>query len=198
LIFWIGILIGCVFGWYAVKLGFFESWVLLFNIVVSVYLAIFLGPIIIELVPSAGDMPYAEILAIFATALVVLLILYLISISFIISDLQVTFPKLIDTLFSAVLGFLAGFLVWSFFALMIFMSPLSQNKIIKGLGFNAKGRQTVVSNVAWWCNRVHNFAAEASSNESPKQLVSSLLKAEEGTEMIPSDSNTPDSNVPSK
>lgn len=199
MIFWIGILIGCILGWYAVKSGFFESFLMLFNIVISVYLAIFLGPIIVNQVPSAADIPCAKILAVFSTALGVLLILYLISISLILSDLQVTFPKVVDTLFSAIAGFLAGFLVWSFLALLIFMSPLSQNEIVKTLGFNAKGRQTVVSHMVWWCNRVHSFAGYENSNENPRQLVSSLLEVDENSSgASPADPNIPDSNSPAE
>lgn len=42
MVFWIAILVGGAFVWLGVRMGFYQSWCLLFNIVVSIYLAIFL------------------------------------------------------------------------------------------------------------------------------------------------------------
>ncbi len=44
--FWIGILIGVLFAYFAVKIGFYETLIMMFNVVISVFLGIFLGPTI--------------------------------------------------------------------------------------------------------------------------------------------------------
>jgi hypothetical protein len=44
MVFWAGILVGGLFIWFAVKIGFYEMWATLFNIVISIYIAIFLSP----------------------------------------------------------------------------------------------------------------------------------------------------------
>ena len=111
--FWIGIFVAAVFAWFAVKIGFYEIWAMLFNIVISIYLAIRLRPVVPKFFPAAGAAPYSDVLIIVAIALGVFLILHGITYVFLTSQFAVPFPKLFDILGAGVLGFLTGFLYHS-------------------------------------------------------------------------------------
>ena len=97
MIFWMGILVGGVFAWYAVKMGLYVMWAVLFNIVISVYLAVFLGPVIVDIVPAAGDATYGNILTIIGTAIAAFLILHCISHVFVTGVFSVSFPRIFNS-----------------------------------------------------------------------------------------------------
>ena len=40
MVFWIGILVGGLFAWFAVKMGFYETWTFAFNIIICTALAL--------------------------------------------------------------------------------------------------------------------------------------------------------------
>jgi hypothetical protein len=195
MVFWLGVLFAMVFAWFAFKIGFYETWALVFNIVVSVYLAIFAGPVILELVPAAGDTPYATILAMISTAVVAFLILEAISYSLITGRVGVTFPKVLDALGGPALGFAGGFLVWSFICLLICISPICGNKVIKAIGFGDEARQTTISNICWWCNAVHRFVAFEDAERTAEKEIDALLRTAEPEKQKdtepPADSNEP-------
>ena len=136
MVFWIGILVGGLFAWFAIRMGFYETWVMLFNIVISVYLGVFLGPIIANIV-AVADAPYSNVLAILAIAIASFLILYGISYIFFTSQFNIPFPKVFDILVAGFLGFLAGFLVWSFVSFLVCIAPISQNTFVKEIGFGS-------------------------------------------------------------
>ena len=54
MVFWIAILSGVLFAWLAVRLGFYATWILLFNVLLSIYVAIFLAPLVVDFAPSSG------------------------------------------------------------------------------------------------------------------------------------------------
>jgi hypothetical protein len=188
MVFWFGILVGGLVAWFTVTIGFYETWAMLFNFVVSVYVAVFVGPMIIELFPVAGDTAYGAILAVVSVAVAVFLILESISYSFITGQLGVSFPRLFNTLGAAVLGFLCGVLLWSFVAILIYMSPISQNSAVKAVGFDAKARETTVSCLCRFCGIVHRFAASDKRDETVRDAVNKLL---EGTEADVQDVSEP-------
>jgi len=195
MIFWLGIVFAMVFAWFAFKIGFYETWALVFNIVVSVYLAIFAGPLILELVPAAGSTSYATILAMISTAIAAFLILESLSYSLITSQVGVTFPKVLDALGGPVLGFAGGFLVWSFICLLICMSPICRNKVVRTIGFNAEAKATTISNICWWCNAVHRFVGFGEDEQTVEKEIDVLLRTGE-PEKRKETAPPPDSNQP--
>jgi hypothetical protein len=176
MVFWVGILVGATFAWFAIKMGFYETWTMLFNIIISIYLAVFLGPVIADIVPVAGDTPYSNAVSILATAIAAFLILHCISYIFLTGQFSISFPKVFDILGAGFLGFLAGFLVWSFAGLLISISPISQNTFIKGIGFSNQFRQTNVPYISWWCNLVNTVVSSQDNEYTTQQAISGLLK----------------------
>jgi len=176
MLFWVGILIGGLFAWVGFKIGFYQTWALLFNIVVAVYLAIFLSPVIVEVIPGVSDAPFSTVLAVLAIGIGAFLILQCLSYTFLTGQFNVSIPTLLDTLGAVLLGFLAGFLVWSFVALLLCMTPISQNQFLKGVGFGGASEQTIKSNIYWWSNGLHRFVRKDEGSITPQEAVTELLE----------------------
>lgn len=178
MVFWIGILVGATFAWFAIKLRFYQTWALVFNIIISIYLAVYLRPIIVN-ISVVGDTPYSSALTMIVIALASFLILHGISYIFLTSQFNISFPKVFDTLGSGLLGFLAGFLVWSFLSLLIYITPASQNTFVKGIGFKDGFRGTSISYISRFCNLVNAVVSSQDSERSVEQTISELLKGTE-------------------
>ena len=176
--FWFGILVAGLFVWFAVGIGFYEMWVMLFNIVISIYLAVFLRPIIVN-IPAVGDTPYSDALTMIAIALASFSILHGISYTFITSQFKVSFPRIFNTLGTGFLGFLAGFLVWNFVSFLIFITPISQDTFVRGIGFNDEFQQSNISVICRWCDLVNTVVSSQDSEYTTEQAVSGLLKSTE-------------------
>jgi len=183
MVFWVGILVGAVFGWSSAKKGFYETWAFVFNIIISIYLAVFLGPIIAS-IPGVGDMEYGLTLTLAATAIAAFLVLHGISYTFVTGQFSVAFPKVLNTVGAALLGFLAGFLLWSFVALLIYITPaISENTLVKKMDFSSQFEQTSAPYLAWWCNFVNKLSRQDSELTGEK-AISGLLKGVEPDEQV--------------
>lgn len=170
MVFWIGILIAVGFAYSAFKLGFYHAWTMLFNVVIAVYLGIRLGPVIEEFVPMGGR--YSGTLSLLAAGLVPFLILHAISYAFLLGQFEVTFPRILNRLGSGLLGFLAGFLIWSFASLIVCTTPFPDKPYVKEIGF----RETKIqSYLVWWCNVVDVIVSSSDGEQSPDKAVRELL-----------------------
>jgi uncharacterized membrane protein required for colicin V production len=181
MVFWLGILTGGLFIWFAIKIGFYEMLAMLFNIVISIYVAIFLAPVILETVPEAGDIPCCNAFTMAVLAVGTFFILYGITYVFLTGQFKVSFPKLFDILFTGVLGFLAGFLVLSFAALVITITPISQNRFVKQVGFDRNSQQANISYICWWCDLVNSIVSSPDTKITSKQAVEHLLSDTQST-----------------
>jgi hypothetical protein len=175
MVFWAGILAGGLFIWIAVRIGFYETWAMLFNAIISIYVAIFLTPTILELVPEAGDMPCCNALGLIVLGVGTYLILYGITYIFITGQFKVSFPKVFEILIAGLLGFLAGFLVLSFIALIITTTPISRNRILSQLGFNRQSLRANTSYICWWCDVVNSIVSSPDKKITSEQAIEKLL-----------------------
>jgi len=176
MVFWAGILAAAFFAWLAVKIGFYETWTMLFNIVISIYLSVFLTPVITSMVPAAGDTAYGNALTLITVAAGAFLILHGVSYSFLTGRFSVWFPRPLDNVGSGLLGFLAGLLIWSFLALVILVSPLSQAGFAQDIDLRNAVEQTSVPYIAWWCDLVNGIVAAGDNKYTTRQVISKLLK----------------------
>jgi uncharacterized membrane protein required for colicin V production len=179
MVFWAGILVGGVFAWLAVRRGFYETWTMLFNIVISVYVAVFLTPVVLDVIPAAGQISYGKALTLAATAIGTFLILCGISYTLLTGQFTVPFPRIFDVLFAGLLGFLGGFLVLSFTAFVLLATPLSQNTMLKEMGLSRQSQQSNISYVCWWGDLVHGVASSANSDYTTEDAVNRLLPSTE-------------------
>ena len=196
MVFWIGILFGCLFVWLAVKKGFYETWILLFNIIIAVYLAVFLGPVIAKIVPVARGSAYNNALCMIIPGVGAFLIFYGISSMLFTGQFSVPFTKTIDTCVAGFFGFLAGLLVWCFLSLLICITPISQNTFVSELDFASGFKQTGAPYIEWWCDIVNSMVASKDSDVTSGEVISTLLKNAEprppAREAEPGKPTTPD------
>jgi glucan phosphoethanolaminetransferase (alkaline phosphatase superfamily) len=179
MVFWLAILAGAFFAWFAVKIGFYETWVMLFNTVISIYIAIFLTPVIVDIITAAGDTSYGNALTLIATAIGTFMILYGISYALLTDQNRISFPRIFDILFTGLLGFLAGFLVLSFAALLICVTPISQNKFVKEAGLSRQSQQANISYICFWCDFVNSMVSSRNNGLTSEQAINKLLKSDE-------------------
>lgn len=179
MVFWIGILAGAAFAWFAVKLGFFEMWAMLFNIVISVFLAVYLKPVVANMIPAADETSYGNGLLILSVAVLSFAVLQGLSYVFFTGQFSVKMPKMFDVLGSGVLGFLAGVLIWSFAALLIGVTPISQGGFAKSIGLGSQLEQSNVQYICWWGNLVNKVVASSDSELKMEQRIDKLLKSVE-------------------
>ena len=179
MVFWASILAGGFFVWLAIRLGFYETWAMLFNIVISIYVAVFLTPAIVKVAPAAGDTSYGNALTLAVTATGVFLILYGISYVFLTGQFNVSFPKVFDLVFTGLLGFLAGSLIFSFAALVITVTPLSRNSLLSKAGFNSQSQRSNIAYICWWCDAVDVVASSSGRKTTSEQTINALLSSEQ-------------------
>jgi hypothetical protein len=193
MVFWAGILAAAFFAWLAVKIGFYETWTMLFNIVISIYLSVFLTPVITTMVPAASDTAYGNALTLITVAVGAFLILHGISYSLLtLASCQVWFPRPLDNVGSGLLGFLGGLLVWSFLALVTSASPFSQSSFAQDIRLTSSVEKTNVAYVAWWCDMVNAVVATGDNKQTTRQVISKLLKpAQEGSARKPAGQSKP-------
>jgi hypothetical protein len=199
MLFWTGILVAAIFAYSAVKLGFYHAWTMLFNVVIAVYLGVKLGPAVEEFVPMSGQ--YCRALAVLATGVGTFLVLQGIAYVFLIGQFTVTFPRGLSTLGSGLLGFLAGFLVWSYAAVVICTTPLIDNDYLKQIGFESKNLEEakVQPYLVWWCSIVDKLVVSGDGQTSVERTVHDLLtrpvqtstKGKTGRPVISTDTNEP-------
>jgi hypothetical protein len=189
MVFWIAILAGAAFVWLAVRTGFYQSWGLLFNVVVSIYLAIFLAPAVADWAPASGGASgYGLTLSLMALAGGCFAILYGLSYVFLTGQFSIPFPKVLDVLVAGVLGFAAGFLVLSFAALVITLSPLAQHKMLSTLGFSRQDQKANIACMAWCCDLVHRVARFEPADQATQEAIDRLFeKSQSMAECSPSE-----------
>lgn len=190
MVFWAGILVGGLFIWFAVKIGFYETWATLFNIVISIYVAVFLTPVILNIIPMASDTAYGNALTMATIVIGTFLILHGITYIFFTGQFNISFPRIFDTLGAGVLGFLAGFLVWSFVALLISATPVSQNTFAKDIGFGSRIKQTNVPYISWWCDLVNSIVSSPDTKITSEQAIEQLLNNTQQKERDKTDQET--------
>jgi hypothetical protein len=176
MIFWVGILAAAFFAWFAVKTGFYQTWVMLFNAVITVYLSIFLTPVIGSAISAAGDTAYGTALTMVAVAAGAFFILHGLSYSLLTGQFSLSFPRVLDRVASGLLGFVGGLLIWSFLALLVCATPISRSSFVQDIGLERSVRQTNVPYVAWWCDLINAVVATGDNRRAAQEVIRHLLE----------------------
>jgi len=177
-----GILAGGFCIWFAVKIGFYETWATFFNIVIAIYAALFLAlPIMNSLPQDAAGIPCCHALALAILAAAVFLILHGITYILFTSQFKVAFPKIFDILFAGMIGFFGGFLILSFAALIIFLTPFGAFA-----GMNDESIQYNMSSAYWLFDGIHSIVSPPEKELTTETVIRELLNE--------SQPDTPDKN----
>ncbi len=176
MVFWIAILVGVLFAWLAVRMGFYDTWALLFNVIVSIYVAVFLTPLATQLAPiSGGASSYCVALSMIVLGGGCFAILYGFSYVFLTGQFSIPFPRFFDIVLAAAMGFVTGFLVLSFAALVVTTTPLARHKLVSSIGFNRPSQRSNLACIAYCCDRVHVVAGFGASEDATQAAVDQLL-----------------------
>ncbi len=192
MVFWIAVVIGAVFAWAAVQIGFYGAWIMLFNLVLSAYMAIFVTPVVIESIPAATAIPdYGCALTTLSIAVATLFISYGACYAFLSGKLRAPFPNVFDNVGAGLLGFFSGFLVCSFAAFTFSLTPLSEFEISKSVGLDEPSQKTNVAYMCWWCNRLNSFISTGAGPRTQCSDAVALLleKARPKPVAVPQKSN---------
>ena len=176
-----GILVGGLCVWYAIKIGFYETWAMLFNIVIAIYLALFLARPIVNFLPEeTGNIPCCEALVLLIVAAGSFLILHGITYILFTSQFQVPFPKIFDILFAGLLGFFGGFLALSFAALIIFLTPFGKYAAI-----NKESVKNNMESAYWLFDGIHSIVSWSQNELETNDVIEQLLnKSQPDTQNI--------------
>jgi len=129
----LAVAVGMVFAVIGVRKGFFPMWLVLFNILISIYVGVMLSPTMVAIRPDMEQEPYYLGTFIAVTSVMIFVVLQTIA-SVFFAELADSFcPKIFDTVGAAILGFLGGFCVLSFVFFVICIMPFSQEPFMKGL-----------------------------------------------------------------
>ena len=177
MMFWIAILAGALFVWLAVRIGFYETWVLFFNVVVSMYVSVFLTPLLAQLVPAAGGASsYHTALCLIALAGGGFALLQGLSFVFFTGQFHIPFPRVFDVFFSGILGFVVGFLVLSFVALAVTTTPLADHKIVGVLGLGRQSQPANLACITRCCDLIHFFAGSDDRDGATQAALQRLMQ----------------------
>ena len=71
MMFWIAVMTGVIFAVVGIRRGFYATWALVFNILISIYLAVMLTPAVIGFIPNVDNFHYHQAVCIGGIAIIV-------------------------------------------------------------------------------------------------------------------------------
>lgn len=176
MVFWLGILIGAVFAFLAVKRGLYETWAILFNAVLSIYLAIVLTPLAKELLPQSSHTPYEDTLVLLVLGAGFFVLLHGIVYVLVLSQFKVNMGAILDYIGSGVLGLAGGILIWSFVLIVLCSSPVVTNQFIRAAGIKRDNVQANISYLSKFTGLIERFVGTEQSENTVPELLDSLLE----------------------
>jgi len=174
MMFWIGIILALAIAAIMAKKGLYETWTLLFNLIIAVYLALTLGPVLRQLLSIQGR--GGDVFVMLGTAVICLTVLYGISYVIFLSQFRVTFPKILDVAGGGLLGFLTGLLIWSFVAFLVLASPLGGSRILGKIGFNSDSLRPSTAYMTWWTGIIEKIVSADAEQDTVEQTVEVLVE----------------------
>ena len=172
MVFWIAVLIGLLLLYLATRIGFFETVVLAFNILTSVYVGIYSAPTLIDLVPSAANFSYGTATTVAAISLICFVFLYGLSFVLLTGQFKVTFPKVFDVLLSGSIGFGVGLLLVSYVVFVLSIMPFA--KTIRLLDkTNTKANMSLL---CVCCDQVQRLVGTSDAQQQTQELIAQITQ----------------------
>ncbi len=186
MVFWLSILVAIAFLSLAVKLGLYETWAILFNAAIAVYLAIALNPIIKPLLPDEASSSFDDMVVMLFLGISFFSIIHSIIYIFIIGQFKINTGKIFDTLGAAGLGFLLGLLVFDFILITVLSSPLASNRTVKQIGIEREKTQANIMHITRYIDLMHNVVGDKQKEKLSDTLENILRKYDKSKTETPS------------
>jgi len=174
MLFWLCLIIGCLFGWFCFKKGLFVAITMLFNLMIGIYVSVLAAPRILNMNPEYGQSGYYAAATIFVLTMVIFAVLQLIAWFYLLNDTLEYFPKLIDQIGGAFCGFLFGYFLLGLVTLSICVMPFSKDEIPFYLPQRDKMIQFARKPVIRICNFIGCYSLEYFDGQ-PDVIVDALL-----------------------
>lgn len=176
MLFWIMVLVGILFAVAMIRKGFFTTWAILFNIIISIYLGVMLEPAIIEILPDVGNSGYHHAICLLVIAILSFTILQTIAVTFLIGTYEVTFPQIVNSIGSGLLGFISGYLVCGFVLFVLCVGQFSNIAFVEKICGQGRVKAVAKGPVVKVCS----FVAAVSFQDSTgnQEVIDGLLSTE--------------------
>ncbi len=186
--FWIAVAAGVLMALLGLRRGWFESMALLFNLLMGVYLGLYVTPMVATSIPAALAVPYGMTITTIGVAVIGFGILQTITYLFITGQFSVPFPRFLDLPGGGLCGFLAGFLVLSFVALIIDIQSHPEG----AAPLLSKAVQVNAQYLEWWTDQVNRIAGkDDTSLEQPLTELKALIEPPRTDTITAPEANTP-------
>lgn len=166
------IIVGLVFALIGYKKTWYPGWALLFNLFISIYLGIMTAPQVVDKFPAIrdclGDYSYATFILLMVFG--VFTVLQLITFRFFTVVYVVSFPKILNSVGAAVLGFLTGAAAAGFLLFLVTITPLSDFSAVKFVVQDSQVPGRVNYALLGSCNFVHDISLQADPTAVDKQM----------------------------
>jgi hypothetical protein len=174
----IGIIFSLVFMAVTLKKGLYVGWVRLVNVVLAIYMSVFLTPGVSRSSDYITESHYGYPVCMIIIAAAMLVILHAFTTTFLTGILKITFPKILNIAGSAMLGFLCGLLVWSYLCFVLLLTPLPHNSIGRTFNVPAQLVRSSVPPLRYTCGIV-NFLSFQPDKANAAKVLDSLLYVED-------------------
>ena len=173
MVFWFTILVGIIAAWLGRKMRFYSAWALLFNILVSMYLGVMLTGALIGMITDQSISYYHCAAGVAGIAIIVFIILHTFTITVLIADVEICFPRMFDGVGSAILAFLSGYLVCNFVIFVICIMPFTKNPTVENIIEQGDLTVVAVPSIAVACDFVGNMSMQC-YDAAAEQVVGKL------------------------
>lgn len=190
--FWMVILFG-VLGAILVnmKCSFHAIWIMIFNLCISIYVAIMLAPLTIKAFPKESVLfGYQASASILVVAILTFVILYIAASATIGMDVEITLPALCEKIALPVLGFIAGFMVCSFVLFLILITPLINKDSVDTSNPSGFAGPLVTAPIIKTCTFVNSASMQCFVN-APKAVIDDLIGIKENDDDQKADESSP-------
>jgi hypothetical protein len=174
-VFWLALLVGALFARTGIRIGFVKTWIVLFNVVVAVYIAVAVTPVFCDMFsrPRAGsDVPA---LALFGIASGACAALHAVAYAMFRGGVVLSLPKAVESVGAGLLGFCLGFLLVSFLGLVICLAPFAQHPLALQAGLGPQSQQTNLLSVCWSFDVVNAVVNSGERRISGRDAIVELL-----------------------
>jgi uncharacterized membrane protein required for colicin V production len=165
-----------VFALIGYRKTFYPGWAVLFNLLIAVYISIMSAPQIVDKFPDVrtylGNYTYSA--AILIIAVVIFIVLQAFAFRFFTAVSIVSFPKLLNSLGAAVLGFLTGSVIAGFLLFLINITPLADNSTVRSFTQDKQMPDPKNGVVLVSCDFIHNISLQPDPTAIEKQMESIL------------------------
>jgi len=165
-----------VFAFIGYRKTFYPGWAVLFNLLIAVYISIMSAPQIVDKFPDVriylGNYTYSA--AILIIAVVIFIVLQSFAFRFFTAVSIVSFPKLLNSLGAAVLGFLTGSVIAGFLLFLINITPLADNSTVRSFTQDKQMPDRANGVVLVSCDFIHNISLQPDPTGIDKQLENIL------------------------